>query len=48
MKRLDFLLEIRTEEIPEAALSGARSQLESRVTEALREEGLIAESARSR
>ncbi len=47
MTRRDFLLEIRTEEIPAAALPGARSQLESRVTEALREEGLIAESARS-
>ena len=47
MTRRDFLLEIRTEEIPAAALPGARSQLESRVTEALREGGLIAESARS-
>jgi glycyl-tRNA synthetase beta chain len=47
MNRRDFLLEIRTEEIPAAALPAARSQLESRVTEALREEGLIAESARS-
>ena len=45
MNRQDFLLEIRTEEIPANAISGARADLQSRVTEALAEEGLAAESA---
>jgi glycyl-tRNA synthetase beta chain len=47
MNRQDFLLEIRTEEIPANSLSGARSDLLSRVTEGLAEEGLVAESAES-
>ncbi len=47
MNRHDFLLEIRTEEIPAAALGGARLDLHRRVTAALQEEGLAAESAQS-
>jgi glycyl-tRNA synthetase beta chain len=47
MIRRDFLLEIRTEEIPAAALAGARQDLQTRVTEGLEEEGLAAESAES-
>ncbi len=47
MIRRDFLLEIRTEEIPAAALAGARQGLQTRVTEGLKEEGLAAESAES-
>jgi glycyl-tRNA synthetase beta chain len=47
MIRRDFLLEIRTEEIPAAALAGARLDLETLVTEGLKEEGLAAESAES-
>ena len=47
MNRHDFLLEIRTEEIPANALSGARRDLQSRVAQALAEEGLVAESAES-
>jgi glycyl-tRNA synthetase beta chain len=45
--RRDFLLEIRTEEIPAAALAGARQDLQARVTEGLEEEGLAPESAES-
>jgi glycyl-tRNA synthetase beta chain len=47
MNRRDFLLEIRTEEIPAATLAGARQDLENRVTEGLKEEGLAPESAES-
>ena len=47
MKRQDFLLELRTEEIPAAALPGAREDMQARVTEGLREQGLAAESAQS-
>lgn len=47
MNRDDFLLEIRTEEIPAAALAGARMDLQRHVTEALEEEGLVSESAES-
>jgi glycyl-tRNA synthetase beta chain len=47
MDRRDFLLEIRTEEIPAAALAAAREDLRARVSEALAEEGLVAESAQS-
>jgi glycyl-tRNA synthetase beta chain len=45
--RRDFLLEIRTEEIPAAALAGARQDLLTRVTGGLQEEGLAPESAES-
>src|SRR5512141_2805907 len=47
MNRQDFLLEIRTEEIPAAALPGARADLQAGITKALEEEGLAAESAQS-
>ncbi len=47
MNRRDFLLEIRTEEIPANTLADARQDLESRVTQELAEEGLVAESSRS-
>src|SRR5262249_4532310 len=47
MNRADFLLEIRTEEIPALALRGAREDLQARVVEGLAAEGLVAESARS-
>ncbi len=47
MNRHDFLLEIRTEEIPASALAGARQDLQTRVTEGLAEEGLVAEFAQS-
>lgn len=45
--RHDFLLEIRTEEIPAAALGAARLELQRRTSEALAEEGLAAEEERS-
>ncbi|MEO8431358.1 MAG: glycine--tRNA ligase subunit beta [Acidobacteriota bacterium] len=47
MSRADFLLEIRTEEIPAAALGGARLDLLRRTTEALAEEGLLAQEGRA-
>ena len=47
MNRHDFLLEIRTEEIPAPSLAGARQDLLTRVTEGLAEEGLVAESSQS-
>ncbi len=47
MNRHDFLLEIRTEEIPAPSLAGARQDLQTRVTEGLAEEGLVAEFAQS-
>ncbi len=47
MDRGDFLLEIRTEEIPASSLEGARQDLLTRLTQALGEEGLVAESAES-
>jgi len=47
MNRRDFVLEIRTEEIPAAALAGARQDLQTRVTEGLVGEGLAAESGES-
>jgi glycyl-tRNA synthetase beta chain len=47
MIRRDFLLEIRTEEIPAASLAGARQDLLSRVKEGLEEAGLGPESASS-
>jgi glycyl-tRNA synthetase beta chain len=47
MSRRDFLLEIRTEEIPAAALAGARQDLLDRVIGGLKEEGLEPESAES-
>ena len=47
MNRHDFLLEIRTEEIPAPSLAGARQDLASRVTQGLAEEGLVAESSHS-
>ena len=47
MSRADFLLEIRTEEIPAAALGSARLDLLRRATEALAEEGLVPEEGRS-
>ena len=40
MNRLDFLLEIRTEEIPAATQGGARLELARRIEAALVEEGL--------
>jgi glycyl-tRNA synthetase beta chain len=47
MIRRDFLLEIRTEEIPAAALAGARQDLLARVTEGLEEAALTPESTES-
>lgn len=47
MIRRDFLLEIRTEEIPAAALAGARQDLLARVTEGLKEAALAPESTES-
>lgn len=47
MNRQDFLLEIRTEEIPAAALPAARADLQAGITKALEEEGLAGESAQS-
>jgi glycyl-tRNA synthetase beta chain len=47
MNRFDFLLEIRTEEIPAGTLAGARVDLSRRFTEALAEEGLTAEAVES-
>ena len=47
MKRDDFLFEIRTEEIPAAALPGARDDLARGIGDALSEEGLAAESVES-
>ncbi len=47
MTRRDFLLEIRTEEIPAEALVSARLDLARLVTEALAEEGLAAEASQS-
>ena len=47
MNRQDFLLEIRTEEIPAPALAAARDDLKARVLEELSEQGLAAESAES-
>jgi len=44
MKREDFLLEIRTEEIPAPALPAAREDLGRGIGEALSDEGLAAES----
>ncbi len=41
MSQRDFLLEIRTEEIPAAALGGARIDLARRLEAALTEEGLV-------
>lgn len=45
MIRRDFLLEIRTEEIPANALAGARTDLLRRLSEALAEESLVAEGS---
>jgi glycyl-tRNA synthetase beta chain len=45
--RGDFLLEIRTEEIPAPSLEEARRDLLAGLTEALGEEGLVAESSES-
>ena len=47
MIRRDFLLEIRTEEIPAASLAGARQDLLARVTEGLNEAALAPESTES-
>ena len=47
MNRADFLLEIRTEEIPAASLGPARLDLTRVVVEALAEEGLVPESSQS-
>ena len=47
MNRQDFLLEIRTEEIPAAALPAAHADLQARVTEELRDQGLVPESSES-
>ena len=47
MIRHDFLLEIRTEEIPAPALAAARDDLRTRVLENLGEQGLVPESAES-
>ncbi|HEV8611581.1 MAG TPA: glycine--tRNA ligase subunit beta [Thermoanaerobaculia bacterium] len=47
MKRDDFLLEIRTEEIPAPVLPGAREDLARRIGDALSEESLAAESIES-
>ncbi len=47
MNRHDFLLEIRTEEIPAASLQSARQDLLTRVTEELAQAGLAAESSQS-
>ncbi len=47
MNRHDFLLEIRTEEIPAASLAGARQDLSTRVTQGLADEGLVAKSSES-
>ena len=47
MSHLDFLFELRTEEIPAPVLLPARLDLLRGVTEALAEEGLVAETARS-
>lgn len=47
MNRHDFLLEIRTEEIPAAALAGARLELLQQTTQALEEQGLEATEAQS-
>ena len=45
MNRQDFLLEIRTEEIPAASLAGARLDLLERLRQTLGEEGLLPEEA---
>jgi glycyl-tRNA synthetase beta chain len=47
MKRDDFLFEIRTEEMPAAALPGARRDLARGIADVLSEEGLAAESVES-
>ena len=47
MIRHDFLLEIRTEEIPAAAMVAARLDLARLMKQALDEEGLAAEEAHS-
>jgi glycyl-tRNA synthetase beta chain len=47
MSHLDFLFELRTEEIPAPVLLPARLDLLRGVTEALAEEGLVAETALS-
>jgi glycyl-tRNA synthetase beta chain len=47
MKRDDFLFEIRTEEIPAAALAGARQDLARGITDALSEERLAPENVES-
>ncbi len=47
MSRHDFLLEIRTEEIPAGALTGARTDLLRRTVEALADEGLVPEASQS-
>lgn len=47
MNRRDFLLEIRTEEIPASALTSARLELARVVPDALAAEGLVPESSRS-
>ncbi len=47
MKRDDFLFEIRTEEIPAAALAGARQDLARGLAGALAEEGLAPEAVES-
>ncbi|HMA17564.1 MAG TPA: glycine--tRNA ligase subunit beta, partial [Thermoanaerobaculia bacterium] len=47
MKRDDFLFEIRTEEIPAAALPGARQDLARGIGDTLAEEGLAAEAIES-
>ncbi|HEY6067033.1 MAG TPA: glycine--tRNA ligase subunit beta, partial [Thermoanaerobaculia bacterium] len=47
MKSEDFLLEIRTEEIPAPSLPGARDDLARAIGDALTEEGLAAGSIES-
>lgn len=47
MRRDDFLLEIRTEEIPAATLAGAREDLARGIAAALSEENLAPEEVRS-
>lgn len=47
MKRDDFLFEIRTEEIPAAALAGARQDLARGITDALSDERLAPENVES-
>jgi glycyl-tRNA synthetase beta chain len=47
VSRLDFLFELRTEEIPAPVLLPARLDLLRGVTEALAEEGLVAEATQS-